>query len=186
MLAAGGMHRTETTKQCLLNTNMCPDTVPPPALPTLQFLLTPSPQPGQCLPLAGNSGFVDIHLAQPIHPTAFSYEHIPAATAFDIRSAPHSLKVYAVASSGGGSDGGGNDQSGNSTAGEGASEGGLQLLGRLLYDPHGRAVQTAELAGLPGRSAVERARVVVTSNHGHPEYTCLYRIRVHGTPAATS
>ena len=28
--------------------------------------------------------------------------------------------------------------------------------------------------------------VQVISNHGHPDYTCLYRIRVHGSAAASN
>ncbi|PRW57972.1 SAD1 UNC-84 domain 1- isoform A [Chlorella sorokiniana] len=58
-----------------------------------RLLLAPLSQPGACLPLVGPSGWVDVRLAQPIRPTAFTYEHIPASIAHDLRSAPRSLSL---------------------------------------------------------------------------------------------
>ncbi len=34
------------------------------------------------------------------------------------------------------------------------------------------------------RAATRYVELEVTSNYGHPEYTCVYRIRVHGNMAA--
>ena len=59
----------------------------------MQLLLSPISQPGACLPLVSSSGWVDIRLARPIIPTAVSYQHIPAAVAHDIRSAPRNLTL---------------------------------------------------------------------------------------------
>jgi hypothetical protein len=171
---------------------------------------------------------VDIQLAQPIHPTALTYEHVPASIAFDIRTAPRTLSLYALDGgfgcssfdSGGSSSSGhsgsagtaaarsaAQDGSSSSDGGEGegtapvaAAPGGAasgsgggngkgtqgdgHLLGRLNYDAvGGRPVQSAVLGRAPGGQPVGCVRVVVTDNQGHPDYTCLYRIRVHGTRA---
>ena len=59
-----------------------------------QFLLTPGgPIAGECLPLNGSAGWVEIRLREPIEPLALSYEHLPPAIAYDARSAPLSITV---------------------------------------------------------------------------------------------
>jgi SUN domain-containing protein 1/2 len=61
---------------------------------SVQFVLMPGgPIPGECLPLNGSKGYVDIKLRQPIIPTALTYEHVPSSIAYDIRSAPQDLTV---------------------------------------------------------------------------------------------
>lgn len=80
-----------------------------------------------------------------------------------------------------------------------------QLLGAYTYERDGDAVQTftISVSGAGGRRRGAHRRVSVcvcvlgqeacdrpfqlvevrvASNWGQPEYTCLYRVRVHGTP----
>ena len=160
--------------------------------PCPQLLLSPGPEPGRCLPLAGASGYVDIQLAAPLRPSAFSYEHIPSAIAFDIRTAPAALAVYAplpaAANRTGTPASGGAKASAGQAPGDSAPAAatGMQLLGQLEYSTAAgaRAVQTAALAAPPGGGRVAWVRVAVLRNHGHPDYTCLYRLRVHGSTRA--
>ncbi|GAB4821170.1 hypothetical protein N2152v2_008216 [Parachlorella kessleri] len=151
------------------------------------FLLSHGTHAGECLPLAGQSGHVDIQLARRINPTAFTYEHIPAAIAFDIRTAPQTLHLYACI--------GECPEAGSPTAAVNSSsevdinrqaaKDGLHLLGQLEYDAiNGSAVQTAQVDDSQRGLLVERVRLMVSGNHGHPDYTCLYRLRVHGTQSA--
>ena len=41
---------------------------------------------------------------------------------------------------------------------------------------------TSEVAGGGGALSFRFVEVRVLENHGHPSYTCVYRVRVHGTP----
>lgn len=59
----------------------------------VQKLLTPAMSPGQCFPLNGSTGYVDIQLHTPIAITGFSLEHIPSAIAYDITSAPNKVAL---------------------------------------------------------------------------------------------
>lgn len=152
-----------------------------PLPPRPQFLLTPGASLGECLPLASSSGYVDIQLARAIHPTGLTYQHVPAAVAYDIRTAPRALAVHAL--DGPAADGASGSASPNASSRP--AQGGRReatLLGQGTYDAlHGRAAQHIAFAWPPeGRWPVGRVRVVVQSNHGHPNATCLYRIRVHG------
>lgn len=52
-----------------------------------------------------------------------------------------------------------------------------EAAGDFEYDLDARPVQTFQL---PRPKAAGRVTFRVLSNHGHPEYTCLYRVRVHG------
>lgn len=63
----------------------------------MQYILTPGgPIPGECLPLNGSKGYVDIKLREPIVPTAMTYEHLPSSIAYDIRSAPQDISVVSA------------------------------------------------------------------------------------------
>lgn len=144
----------------------------------LQLLLAPISQPGLCLPLVGAAGWVDVRLTRRIHPTAFTYEHIPAAIAFDIRSAPRNLVLTGFLGPPPPHPG----PAANSSA-EGAEALGVPL-GSFSYDAHSRhPVQTFQLGPEWRQVEVDHVRLAFAANNGHPGYTCLYRFRMHGTPA---
>uniref|UniRef100_A0A672FT88 SUN domain-containing protein n=1 Tax=Salarias fasciatus TaxID=181472 RepID=A0A672FT88_SALFA len=118
----------------------------------------PDVHPGNCWAFRGSSGFLVIRLSMRIRPTAVTLEHISRALApsRQLLSAPRDFSVYVRAGAAPGLDH--------------ESEERGTLLGTFSYDQDGDALQTF--------------LVTVLSNWGHPDYTCLYRIRVHGTPAA--
>lgn len=131
-------------------------------------VIQPQVVPGECWCFRGASGRVAIHLSTRIVPTAFAYEHIPRVLSREgnIHSAPASFKVYGLKTE--------NDLE-------------PELLGRYTYLTEGEPLQRFEVSNpqvaAKGWSMVE---MVVDGNHGHPDYTCLYRFRVHGVPATTS
>ena len=122
--------------------------------------------PGHCLPLAGGGAWVDVALREAVHVTAVSLEHVGAAIAFDAASAPRRFELHALR------DGGG--------------EGALLVAGSYEAPMAGgeAASPVQTFAAGPGAAAapVSRVRLALRSNHGG-DYTCLYRLRVHGTPA---
>lgn len=134
-----------------------------------EALLTPAVAPGQCLPLDGTTGYVDIRLHHPVHLTGFSLEHIPAAIAYNVSSAPNKVSLQAL-----------------SPPQTHKVKGGLftpvRTHGPYRYDVEANsAVQTFSIfSDMP--KPVSFVRLQVHSNHGHSQFTCLYRIRVHGEP----
>jgi len=57
----------------------------------VQALLTPAVAPGQCLPLDGTTGYVDIRLHHPVYLTGFSLEQLPLHT---MSAAPPTRCLY--------------------------------------------------------------------------------------------
>lgn len=53
-------------------------------------------------------------------------------------------------------------------------------------DRESRTPSASEVAGAGGPRSFRFVEVRVLENHGHPSYTCLYRVRVHGTPVSHS
>ena len=51
-------------------------------------------------------------------------------------------------------------------------------LGNVEYDIHYKAVQTFRLEN--SAEYFQKVRFNVESNWGNPNYTCIYRIRIHG------
>ena len=103
-----------------------------------------------------------MRLSRPVRPTHFSVEHLHAALCDPARnancsSAPQQMEV--VGRSGDGS---------------------LVEFGSFSYaaSTDSPTVQTFAAASLGER--VDAVTLRVKSNHGHPDYTCLYRFRVHG------
>ena len=50
-------------------------------------------------------------------------------------------------------------------------------LGQVQYDTNYRAVQTFRLENA---NIFQNIRINIESNWGNPNYTCIYRIRIHG------
>uniref|UniRef100_UPI00398F8C3D SUN domain-containing protein 2 isoform X2 n=1 Tax=Pristiophorus japonicus TaxID=55135 RepID=UPI00398F8C3D len=125
-------------------------------------VIQPDVHPGNCWAFKGSQGFVVIQLAARIRPTAFTLEHISKSIALlgSISSAPRDFFVYGLD--------------------EEIREEGL-LLGRYTYDQDADSIQTFQVQNKE-LGAYQVIELRVNSNWGHPEYTCLYRFRVHGDP----
>ncbi|XP_054658819.1 SUN domain-containing protein 3-like [Grus americana] len=118
--------------------------------------------PGSCWAFQGSRGHVVIRLPEPVWPTAFTIWHISEAVSpsREVSSAP---KEFAV-----------------SGADEATAE---TLLGTFTYDVHKEIAQTFHVQKeLPRTFRYITLRV--HSNWGNPEYTCVYRVQVHGKTIA--
>eukprot|EP00063_Salmo_salar_P059866 XP_014034701.1 PREDICTED: SUN domain-containing protein 1-like isoform X13 [Salmo salar] len=125
--------------------------------------IQPDVHPGNCWAFQGSHGYLVIRLSMRIVPSAFSLEHIPKALSptGTISSAPRQFTVYGLDD-------------------EYQEEG--KLLGSYTYQDDEDALQTYPVTE-ENDKAYQIIEVRVLSNWGHPEYTCLYRIRVHGQPS---
>ncbi|NXM35423.1 SUN2 protein, partial [Oxyruncus cristatus] len=128
-----------------------------------RVILQPDVNPGNCWAFRGSQGFAVIRLSSIIRPTAVTLEHIPKALSPQgtIPSAPKDFTVYGLKE-------------------EGEEEG--LLLGQFTYNHDGDPIQTFYLEG-GSMGTYQLVELRVLSNWGHPEYTCIYRFRVHGEPA---
>lgn len=154
---------------------------------------------GHCWPMAGSNGRLTVRLKTPIHITAITIDHLPPSvspvrnikgkdyvTSVEIASqlrstsAPKRFVLYGL--------------SGDLNE----DEEGKTLLGSFAFDASNDAppTQTFHLGkfifreGNDEESSKEDVKIAETStpiimlhvldNHGHPDYTCIYRFRVHG------
>ncbi|KAM4527003.1 uncharacterized protein V3H82_001249 isoform 2-T2 [Fundulus diaphanus] len=126
-------------------------------------VIQPDVHPGNCWAFRGSTGFLVIQLSMRILPTAVTMEHIPKTLApgRTLRSAPRDFSVYGLRDE--------HQESG-------------KLLGNYTYDEDGEDLQTFPISD-ENDEAFQIIEVQVLSNWGHPEYTCMYRFRVHGTPS---
>ncbi|XP_036599665.1 SUN domain-containing protein 2-like [Trichosurus vulpecula] len=131
--------------------------------PSPRAILQPDVYPGNCWAFRGPQGFVGIRLSASIHLTAVTLEHVPKALSpiSNIPSAPKDFVVLGL-----------NENS--------QSEG--VALGHFTYDNAGESIQTFHIQDNDTRP-YRLVELRILSNWGHPEYTCVYRFRVHGQPA---
>jgi SUN domain-containing protein 1/2 len=133
-----------------------------------QWLLEPTAQgsevPGHCLALRGSTGFVDVRLRARVRVDAISIEHIPRAIAYDTSSAPREFELT------------GWQLDGRQPSGE------MREFGRQVYTI-GEGASPIQVFDVQPQE-VDVLRLQLLSNHGHQEYTCIYRLRVHGEPVA--
>ncbi|KAL3671833.1 hypothetical protein V7S43_002502 [Phytophthora oleae] len=121
---------------------------------------------GSCWGIAGSSGRLSVKFAQQIIADAITIDHIPAQIASDFSSAPNEFRVLGI--------------SGHPLR-ETVE---FTTFGNFSYASNGASSQTFKLSSpLSQRSPIDGITLEVLSNHGNPEYTCLYRFRVHGQPA---
>ncbi|EHA8586503.1 SUN domain-containing protein 1 [Cocos nucifera] len=129
-------------------------------------------EPGQCFPLQGSSGFVEIRLRAGIIPEAVMLEHVSMSVAYDGSSAPKNCRVSAWF---------------ESPDDEPFSPAKLHLIGEFSYDLSKSNAQTFNVE-TTDMGVVNMVRLDFTSNHGNSALTCIYRFRVHGyqpnSPAA--
>ncbi|XP_071329775.1 SUN domain-containing protein 1 isoform X6 [Trachinotus anak] len=127
-----------------------------------RVVIQPDVYPGNCWAFKGSQGYLVIRLSLRILPTSFCLEHIPKALSptGNITSAPRNFTVFGLDD-------------------EYQEEG--KLLGQYTYQEDGESLQTFPVMEQNDK-AFQIIEVRVLSNWGHPEYTCLYRFRVHGEP----
>ncbi|XP_041603734.1 SUN domain-containing protein 1 isoform X12 [Vulpes lagopus] len=127
-----------------------------------RVVIQPDIHPGNCWAFRGSQGYLVVRLSMKIRPTAFTLEHIPKTLSptGNITSAPKDFAVYGLED-------------------EYQEEG--QLLGQFTYDQEGESLQMFHVPKRP-EGAFQIVELRIFSNWGHPEYTCLYRFRVHGEP----
>ena len=127
--------------------------------------IQPGLQPGQCWAFKGSSGRLVISLSFPIVPGKFSLEHIPRqlSPTGKLESAPKEFIVYGLRAE---------------------HDADPVKLGSYAYDAvEGDSLQFFPVDTSVPEQAFQMVELEVKSNHGHPEYTCLYRFRVHGKKA---
>ncbi|XP_019449344.1 PREDICTED: protein SAD1/UNC-84 domain protein 1-like isoform X2 [Lupinus angustifolius] len=122
-------------------------------------------EPGQCFPLKGSSGFVQIKLRTAIIPEAVTLEHVAKNVAYDRSSAPKDCRVSGWLQ-------------GRNTDALIDTEN-MYLVVEFTYDLEKSKAQTFNVLNSTGSGLIDTVRLDFTSNHGSP-HTCIYRFRVHG------
>ncbi|XP_070592972.1 SUN domain-containing protein 3-like [Erythrolamprus reginae] len=127
-----------------------------------ETILQPDVYPGNCWAFSGSEGQVVIKLPEKVRLTAVTAQHISKAIAFSegITSALKDFLVYGL-----------NDETKEEI-----------LLGTFMYDTEKELIQTFQLKN-EQEKAFQYVKIKVESNWGNPEYTCIYRIRMHGRMA---
>ncbi|XP_074127849.1 SUN domain-containing protein 2 [Sminthopsis crassicaudata] len=124
-------------------------------------ILQPNVYPGNCWAFQGSQGFAVIRLSARIRPSAVTLEHVSKnlSPLSEIPSAPREFIVLGLPR--------------ESLADDGV------VLGEFIYDKDGEPIQTFPLQG-NDTYTYQVVELRILSNWGHPEYTCIYRFRVHG------
>ncbi|XP_077413240.1 SUN domain-containing protein 1 isoform X2 [Vanacampus margaritifer] len=127
-----------------------------------RIVIQPDVHPGNCWAFKGSQGYLVIRLSMTIRPMSFGLEHIPKelSPTKTITSAPRDFTVFGLED-------------------EYQEEG--ELLGHYTYQQDGESLQIFPVKE-PTEKTFQIMEVRVLSNWGHPDYTCLYRFRVHGEP----
>uniref|UniRef100_A0A8C3X199 Sad1 and UNC84 domain containing 2 n=1 Tax=Catagonus wagneri TaxID=51154 RepID=A0A8C3X199_9CETA len=128
-----------------------------------RVILQPDVHPGNCWAFQGPQGFAVVRLSARIRPTAVTLEHVPKSLSPNstISSAPKDFAIFGLD--------------------EDLQQEGT-LLGQFVYDQDGEPIQTFYFQN-PKMAAYQVVELRILTNWGHPEYTCIYRFRVHGEPA---
>ncbi|XP_015424238.1 PREDICTED: SUN domain-containing protein 2 [Myotis davidii] len=128
-----------------------------------RVILQPDVHPGNCWAFQGPQGFAVVRLSARIRPTAVTLEHVPKSLSPNstISSAPKDFAVFGFD--------------------EDLQQEGTRL-GQFTYNQDGEPIQTFYFQD-PKMATYQVVELRILTNWGHPEYTCIYRFRVHGEPA---
>jgi len=126
-----------------------------------RIVIQPGLQPGECWAFEGSEGYLVMQLSSPTIIQQVSIEHIPKrlSPTGKIDSAPKNFSVWGLQE----------EYDKNPTP-----------LGNFTYsESSDESLQTFNVMHKE-RRPFQIIELMIHSNHGHPEYTCLYRFRVHG------
>ena len=167
--------------------------------------LVPDLNVGSCWPLRGTNGTLGVYLTRHVHITSFTIDHASKDVVYDITPAPKHVRVWGVV------DGADNlaklaahreelsirkevgtlnedevEEMEESRPPYSSLPPALEFvrLGKFEYDINASDnVQTFQVPDRIKDLGIDYGVVLfdVRSNWGHPGYTCLYRVRVHGT-----
>ncbi|KAF5277443.1 hypothetical protein FQA39_LY06256 [Lamprigera yunnana] len=122
-------------------------------------IIQPNVLPGECWAFKGPKGSVVLKLLGPVFIDGVSLEHISKSISptGQIDTAPENFSVKGLE----------------------CENGHGELLGQFIYDKNGPSLQHYEISTV--LKSYEFVEFEVHSNHGNPIFTCVYRLRVHGT-----
>lgn len=143
-------------------------------------------QPGSCWPMSGPAGYIGIRLSDPVYITNVTVDHMSSALAREVRSAPRSIRVWGLvetsvipASILEAHETGGDNPLPSSVYSYVPAGFTLIPLGQFRYDVRlPQHIQTFPV----NKPTPKTDQVIfqVLDNWGSTEFTCLYRLRVHG------
>jgi len=130
---------------------------------TPRTIIQPGVMPGECWAFEGFDGYVVIQLSLPIYISSITLEHIPKSLSItNISSAPKDFSIFGL-------------NSANEIEGT--------LLGNFRYEQDHDPLQNFPITTPESESrSFSHLEIRISSNWGHPNFTCVYRLRVHGTP----
>ncbi|XP_076242500.1 tetratricopeptide repeat protein 39C [Calliopsis andreniformis] len=128
---------------------------------TPQTVIQTGVLPGECWAFKGSTGNIVIQLLGPVHVSGVSLEHIPQSISptGETSTAPKDFSIWGLDS---------------------VDDKRPFFFGEFMYDNTGSPIQYFEVQNASKRP-YEIIELKVHSNSGNKEYTCIYRIRVHGT-----
>ncbi|ORX43001.1 hypothetical protein BCR36DRAFT_361733 [Piromyces finnis] len=140
--------------------------------------IQPTVHAGECWGMKGSSGVLTLKLSKSIIPTQITLEHLSKEISFSISSAPRFIEIYAIHDI--------KAFSANYIAHSldlvGSDKPYTTLIGKIEYDPAKKSLQTFDVDLLS--DPIQYIQFQFLENWGHSDYTCIYRVRVHGTPVA--
>ncbi|KAH8272798.1 hypothetical protein KR018_000050 [Drosophila ironensis] len=144
---------------------------------TPRVAISPNVQPGECWAFQGFPGFLKtlltisfpktvLKLNSLVYVTGFTLEHIPRSLSPTgrIDSAPRNFTVWGL---------------------EHEKDHEPVLFGEYEYLDNGASLQYFAIQNIDIKRPYDIVELRIETNHGQPNYTCLYRFRVHGKPPAT-
>ncbi|XP_032512037.2 SUN domain-containing protein 3-like [Danaus plexippus] len=123
-------------------------------------IIKPGTLPGECWAFKGSKGEATIRLLGTVRITGLSLEHIPAhiSPTKEISSAPRLFQLEGL---------------------EFRGDPYPYDFGTFEYEKDGKPIQYFEVLHQPSKG-YNLVRLKIFSNWGHPVYTCVYRVRIHG------
>ncbi|CAG2063290.1 unnamed protein product [Timema podura] len=127
---------------------------------TPQSIIQPGVLPGECWPFKGQTGSAIVQLIGPVHISGVSLEHIPKSLSptGKIDSAPKDFSVWGLTKV--------DDQEGF-------------FFGKFTYGIEKKTLQYFSVQRKT-HTPYLLIEMKVHSNYGNPEFTCVYRLRIHG------